>query len=109
MLLYYEDYKKYIINNYDIINEILKKNYNYFIKVEIREGIVFLVKKWIKNQEIYEYDEYDSSLEYIDRYIKKYINFFLFSHNRQRFLLDTVKKVWGLKKAENIVIETIQK
>jgi hypothetical protein len=44
MILKYEEYKKYLINNINFINEILNKYYYNIYKIEIKNEEIILIK-----------------------------------------------------------------
>lgn len=109
-LLYRTQYKQHILDHVDIINSLLKKNYSYPIYITISKSWELLFSKMFKDDGIiYTYDEVESSIQFIDEHMKKYINFYLFTNKRQEYLLDTIKRIWDVSKAENILWETIKK
>lgn len=108
-LLYRKEYKQRIRENLDYINEVLSKNYSFTIYITIDESGDFLLTKTWSDGILYTYDEVEESLQFIDNYLKKHINFFLFTEKRQAYLLDTIKRIWDVDKSENILKETISK
>ena len=109
-LLYRTQYKKYIVDHVDIINDLFKKNYSFPIYITVSDSGEVLFSKMFKDDGIvYTYDEVETSIQFIDDHIKPYINFYLFSQLRQNYLLDTIKRIWDVSKAEDILSETIKK
>lgn len=109
MFLEYLWYKKYIVDYIDILNNILEKNYNFHIKILFIEWEILLQKKWLTDDNIYTYRENEDSIKLIDKYLEKYVNFFLFSKSRHLYLIDIIKRIWDVDKAENLLIESIKK
>jgi len=103
-------YKKYILDHHDIINALFQKHYpTLFFRVHQNEkGDLLLSKTW-SDWVIYTYDEVENSIEFVDNYIKKYINFYLFTPARHSYLLDIIKRLGDVDKAENLLHETIKK
>ena len=109
MLLKKIDYKKFIMNNHIKLNKILKEKLNFYIEIKIINNEILLTKKSIDGIEVFTYDEYENSIEYIDWYLKTFIYTFLFTESRNIYLLDIIKRIWNVEKSENILIESIQK
>ena len=108
-LLTKTEYKKYLVEHMDVVNEIFAKNYTITIYIRVNENWEILLTKTWSDGVLYTYDEYETSIEFIDYYLRKYVNFFLFSSKRQAYLLDTIKRIGDIEKAENILKDTIRK
>lgn len=109
MLLYPSEYKKYIKNHYDIINDIFKRNYRFDMYVSFWEKWEVLLTKTGSDGNLYTYDEIEDSLSFIDNYVRKHVNFFLFTDQRHKYLLDTIKRLGDIEKSERLLQETIRK
>lgn len=103
-------YKKYLLDHEDIINRLFEKHYpGKVMKISQGEdGMLLFTKTW-SDGGIYTYDEIEDSIEFVDNYLKRYINFYLFTDKRHAYLLDIIKRVWSVDEAEKLLIETIQK
>lgn len=109
LLLSKQEYKNYLAKNYETINKELWNYYSFYIKIQIINWEVILSKKSNNDNDIFDYNEYEDSIELIDHYLKKYHNVFLVTDSRKQYLLDTIKRIWDIENSEKLLIETIQK
>lgn len=108
-LFYKKEYRKYIIDHIDILNKRLKENYDFTIYIHLSDKWEILLTKTWTDGVLYTYDELETSITFIDYYTKKFSNVFLFTEKRQNYLLDIIKRIWEMDKAENLLSETIRK
>ena len=111
MLLNIHKYKAFIKQNIDSLNKLLYEKYwgVFFIKNSFNDGLC-IIKKSIDCKDFFTYNEdCDNSIELIDGILKMYVDKLLLIELRNKYLLDTIKRIWNIKKAEEIVIESIRK
>jgi hypothetical protein len=84
MILKYEEYKNYLIENIDFINEILDKYYYNIFKIKCCNNNLILIKKDLDNEIIF--NENENSIYLIDEKVKYYIDIILLTEKRESSL-----------------------
>lgn len=111
MLLDKKNYKRFLIENKDSINEVLTKQYNWKKKMNIwaYEDILYhnfthwKISVWVT------YNEGENSIEYLDNWLYQFIDALLLTPPRKQYFLDLVKRNNDLEKSEKLLIDCIRK